>query len=54
MTSFGLKPWSVPNAVMESEAQRTFLDLHGCHAFQGVLFSKPVPIEEFEMLLKQD
>jgi EAL domain-containing protein (putative c-di-GMP-specific phosphodiesterase class I) len=30
---------------VETEAQREFLDLHGCHTFQGYLFSKPVPIE---------
>lgn len=30
---------------VETEAQREFLDAHGCHTFQGYLFSKPVPIE---------
>jgi diguanylate cyclase (GGDEF)-like protein/PAS domain S-box-containing protein len=38
---------------VETEAQRDFLDKHGCHAFQGYLFSKPVIVEEFEALLKQ-
>ncbi|HEU0233805.1 MAG TPA: EAL domain-containing protein [Gallionella sp.] len=38
---------------VETEAQREFLDKHGCHTFQGYLFSKPVPIGEFEALLKQ-
>ena len=33
---------------VETEAQRTFLDLHGCHAFQGYLFGKPVPLDQFE------
>ena len=36
---------------VETEAQRGFLDKHGCHAFQGYLFSKPVKIEQFEALL---
>ncbi|BAN34278.1 diguanylate cyclase/phosphodiesterase with PAS/PAC sensor(s) [Sulfuricella denitrificans skB26] len=36
---------------VETEAQREFLDHHGCHAFQGYLFSKPVPLEQFEELL---
>jgi diguanylate cyclase (GGDEF)-like protein/PAS domain S-box-containing protein len=34
---------------VETEAQREYLDLHGCHAFQGYLFSKPVPIEQFSV-----
>lgn len=38
---------------VENEAQREFLNLHGCHTFQGYLFSKPVPLEQFEALLKQ-
>ncbi|MCR4298636.1 MAG: EAL domain-containing protein [Gallionella sp.] len=38
---------------VETEAQREFLELNGCHAFQGYLFGKPVPIEQFEALLKQ-
>ncbi len=38
---------------VETVAQRDFLDKHGCHAFQGYLFSKPVPLKEFEALLKQ-
>jgi diguanylate cyclase (GGDEF)-like protein/PAS domain S-box-containing protein len=33
---------------VETEAQQEFLKLRGCHAFQGYLFGKPVPIEEFE------
>jgi diguanylate cyclase (GGDEF)-like protein len=37
---------------VETEAQRDFLDKHGCHAFQGYLYSKPVPVGEFEALLK--
>jgi diguanylate cyclase (GGDEF)-like protein/PAS domain S-box-containing protein len=37
---------------VETEAQRAFLERHGCPAFQGYLFSKPVPIEEFVRLLE--
>lgn len=36
---------------VESEAQLQFLELRGCHAFQGYLFSKPIPVTEFEALL---
>jgi EAL domain-containing protein (putative c-di-GMP-specific phosphodiesterase class I) len=38
---------------VETEAQRAFLELHGCALCQGYLFSRPVPIEQFEALLKQ-
>ena len=38
---------------VETEAQHEFLDLRGCHAYQGYLFGKPMPIEQFEALLKQ-
>lgn len=37
---------------VETMAQREFLDQHGCHVFQGYLFGKPMPIEEFEALLE--
>ncbi len=36
---------------VETGEQRAFLELHGCHAFQGMLFSEPVPMEEFNLLL---
>ncbi|MDD5335529.1 MAG: EAL domain-containing protein [Rhodoferax sp.] len=36
---------------VETEAQRDFLLRHGCQAFQGYLFARPVPIGEFESLL---
>jgi diguanylate cyclase (GGDEF)-like protein len=36
---------------VESEEQRVFLAELGCHLYQGYLFSRPVPIEEFEELL---
>jgi diguanylate cyclase (GGDEF)-like protein/PAS domain S-box-containing protein len=38
---------------VETEVQRAFLSQHGCMAYQGYFFSKPVPIEQFELLLKQ-
>ena len=36
---------------VETEAQLEFLDLRGCHAFQGYLFSKPVTLADFEALV---
>lgn len=36
---------------VETDSQRVFLEKSGCRHFQGYLFSKPVPIEEFEKLL---
>lgn len=38
---------------VETEAQRAFLEQHGCLSCQGYLFSNPLPIEEFELLLAQ-
>ncbi len=38
---------------VENEAQRDFLERHGCHAYQGYLFSEPVPVEEFEALIRR-
>ena len=35
---------------VETEEQRAFLNRLGCHAFQGFLFSKPIPLGEFERL----
>lgn len=37
---------------VETETQRAFLELHGCPLYQGYLFSKPVPIEQFEQLIQ--
>ncbi len=39
---------------VETDVQRTFLEHNGCQYFQGYLFSKPVPIEQFELLLKKN
>ncbi|MEO8008994.1 MAG: EAL domain-containing protein, partial [Betaproteobacteria bacterium] len=33
---------------VETEEQRDFLAQHNCQGYQGYLFSKPLPIEEFE------
>jgi EAL domain-containing protein (putative c-di-GMP-specific phosphodiesterase class I) len=30
---------------VENEAQRQFLDRHGCHGYQGFLFGRPLPVE---------
>ena len=48
--SFGL---NVIAEGVETKAQREFLNLYGCHAFQGYLFNKPMPIKEFETLITQ-
>jgi EAL domain-containing protein (putative c-di-GMP-specific phosphodiesterase class I) len=37
---------------VETELQREFLANLGCHAFQGYLFGRPVPLEKFELLLR--
>ena len=36
---------------VETEAQRRFLERHGCPSFQGFLFGRPMPIEDFEAKL---
>jgi diguanylate cyclase (GGDEF)-like protein/PAS domain S-box-containing protein len=38
---------------VETEEQRQFLLDNGCRDYQGYLFSKPLPLEQFEQLLKQ-
>ena len=35
---------------VETEAQRKFLDMQSCRAYQGYLFGEPLPIEKFEAL----
>jgi len=35
---------------VETEEQRDFLGRNGCHLYQGYLFGKPVPIEDFQVL----
>ncbi|WP_353233878.1 EAL domain-containing protein [Diaphorobacter ruginosibacter] len=48
-TSLGLR---VAAEGVESEAQRQFLERNRCHAWQGYLLSPPLPLEEFESLIK--
>jgi diguanylate cyclase (GGDEF)-like protein len=38
---------------VETEAQRLFLEQHGCLLYQGYLFSKAIPLDEFELLLER-
>jgi len=38
---------------VETEAQRDSLSQHGCHAYQGYLFSRPLPLKEFESYIKR-
>jgi diguanylate cyclase (GGDEF)-like protein/PAS domain S-box-containing protein len=38
---------------VETEAQFMLLKQLGCMSYQGYLFSKPVPIDQFELILKQ-
>ncbi|MES2091223.1 MAG: hypothetical protein V4532_14770, partial [Pseudomonadota bacterium] len=38
---------------VETEGQRAFLSSIGCHRFQGYLYSKPVPVADFEAFLKR-
>lgn len=39
---------------VETEVQREFLDLRGCHAFQGYLFGKPATLPDFERRLRDN
>ncbi len=39
---------------VETEAQRGFLARQGCRAYQGYLFSHPLPIDRFEAFLRPD
>ena len=38
---------------VEIEAQRDFLALLGCHAYQGYLYSRPLPLEEFDEFVRR-
>ena len=39
---------------VETEEQRQLLQESGCFNYQGYLFGRPAPIEQFEALLKPD
>ena len=34
---------------VETQNQRDFLARSGCHAYQGYFFSRPLPVEDFEI-----
>lgn len=38
---------------VETQAQRDFLASLGCRAYQGYLFSRPLPLDEFEAFAKR-
>ncbi len=38
---------------VETKAQRIFLEQHDCRVCQGYLFSKPIPIEQFEWFCRK-
>ncbi|OIQ69443.1 putative cyclic-di-GMP phosphodiesterase AdrB [mine drainage metagenome] len=37
---------------VESQAQADFLAQLGCHAYQGYLFARPMPVADFETLVR--
>ena len=37
---------------VETEGQRDFLAANGCSFYQGYLYSRPLPLEEFEAYVK--
>jgi diguanylate cyclase (GGDEF)-like protein/PAS domain S-box-containing protein len=38
---------------VETAAQRDFLANSGCHAYQGFFYSRPIPLDEFEIFAQQ-
>jgi EAL domain-containing protein (putative c-di-GMP-specific phosphodiesterase class I) len=38
---------------VETEAQRDFLASSGCHAYQGFFFSRPQPVDDFDVFTQQ-
>jgi len=38
---------------VETDAQRLFLERHHCHAWQGYLMSRPVPVDSFVQLVRE-
>jgi len=39
---------------VETEAQRDSLTQQGCHAYQGYLYSRPLPLDEFESFARRE
>jgi diguanylate cyclase (GGDEF)-like protein len=39
---------------VETQAQRAFLEVHGCSFCQGYLFGRPIPVNEFEQILLKE
>jgi len=39
---------------VEAGGQRDFLAGHGCHAYQGYLFSRPLPSDEFATFMERE
>jgi len=39
---------------VETRDQFEFLEQHGCNGYQGFLFSRPLPRDEFKQLLKEN
>jgi EAL domain-containing protein (putative c-di-GMP-specific phosphodiesterase class I) len=37
---------------VETQAQRDFLEAHGCLVYQGYLYSRPVPLDDFMSALQ--
>jgi EAL domain-containing protein (putative c-di-GMP-specific phosphodiesterase class I) len=42
--------FTLPKA-WKPKAQCELLEAHGCHAYPGYLFSRPLPIEDLALLL---
>ena len=38
---------------VETEAQKNILERSGCHAYQGYLFSKPLPLDDFKQFVQR-
>ena len=38
---------------VETVEQEQFLNLRGCHAYQGYWFGKPMPLDDFEKCLDE-
>ncbi|WP_445372515.1 EAL domain-containing protein [Methylomonas sp. HW2-6] len=38
---------------VETEEQLAFLKAHGCHFYQGFLFGRPLPLEQFQVRLQE-